>query len=95
MKNEMSRRDVLGVAAAILSPAMAAEAAPLKAPAGVDRVTVLTGKTHLRGWAGYGDPPRARRMGHDAQANVCGRYDISHVAEAYQHEYLVALGGHN
>jgi hypothetical protein len=61
MKNEMSRRDVLGVAAAILSPAMAAEATPLKAIAGVDRVTVLTGKTYLRGWAGYGDPPRARR----------------------------------
>ena len=26
--------------------------------AGVDRVLVLPGKTYLRGWAGYGEPPR-------------------------------------
>ena len=26
--------------------------------AGVDRVVVLPGKTYLRGWAGYGEPPR-------------------------------------
>ncbi len=77
MKNEMSRRDVLRVAGksavaasmapaiqtAILSPASAADATPLKAIAGVDRVTILTGKTYLRGWAGYGDPPRAERPG--------------------------------
>src|SRR4051812_8675829 len=26
--------------------------------AGIDRVVVLPGKTYLRGWAGYGEPPR-------------------------------------
>ena len=29
----------------------------LKGVAGIDRVTILPGKTYLRGWAGYGDPP--------------------------------------
>ena len=43
---------------AIVSCAMAAEDAPLSGVAGVDRVAVLPGKTYLRGWAGYGDPPR-------------------------------------
>ena len=42
---------------AIVSCAMAAEDAPLNGVAGIDRVTVLTGKTYLRGWAGYGNPP--------------------------------------
>jgi DUF1680 family protein len=32
--------------------------AALKSVAGIDRVTILPGKTYLRGWAGYGDPPR-------------------------------------
>jgi hypothetical protein len=36
--------------------------------AGVDRVVVLPGKTYLRGWAGYGDPPRPRPRGR-AQAD--------------------------
>ncbi len=27
--------------------------------AGVDRIAILPGKTYLRGWAGYGDPPRS------------------------------------
>jgi hypothetical protein len=31
--------------------------APLAGSAGVDRITILGGKTYLRGWAGYGDPP--------------------------------------
>src|SRR5829696_1856316 len=34
------------------------EAAPVNGIAGVDRVVVLPGKTYLRGWAGYGEPPR-------------------------------------
>src|SRR3954451_15621805 len=34
--------------------------------AGVDRVVVLTGKTYLHGWAGYGNPPRPHRRGPDA-----------------------------
>jgi DUF1680 family protein len=44
-----------------VSCAVSAEAAPLNATAGVDRVTILPGKTYLRGWAGYGDPPRSNR----------------------------------
>ncbi len=43
---------------AILSCAQGAETG-IKCVAGVDRVTVLPGKTYLRGWAGYGDPPRS------------------------------------
>lgn len=46
---------------AVQHVAMAADNAPLKAIAGVDRVTILPGKTYLRGWAGYGDPPRPDR----------------------------------
>ena len=47
----------------ILSDAKAApsalpSAAPVNGVAGVDRVVVLPGKTYLRGWAGYGEPPR-------------------------------------
>jgi DUF1680 family protein len=33
-------------------------AVPVNGVAGVDRVVVLPGQTHLRGWAGYGEPPR-------------------------------------
>ncbi len=33
-------------------------AAPLTAIAGVDRITLLPGKTYLNAWAGYGAPPR-------------------------------------
>jgi DUF1680 family protein len=52
---------------AIVSCAMAAEDAPLNGVAGVDRVAVLPGKTYLRGWAGYGDPPRPAVRGRGAQ----------------------------
>src|ERR1035441_757065 len=45
---------------AILSCASAAETG-LKGVAGIDRVTILPGKTYLRGWAGYGDPPRSNQ----------------------------------
>ncbi len=38
--------------------ATAAQAAPLTAIAGPDRVTVVTGRTYLNGYAGYGPPPR-------------------------------------
>jgi DUF1680 family protein len=69
----MTRRDLLGKAAkaaavapvlntAIVCCAMADEA-PLNTIAGVDRVTILPGKTYLRAWAGYGDPPRPQRPG--------------------------------
>ncbi|HEX5437594.1 MAG TPA: beta-L-arabinofuranosidase domain-containing protein, partial [Gemmatimonadaceae bacterium] len=40
---------------------------PVNDRAGVDRVVVMPGKTYLRGWAGYGEPPhpgrRRRRRG--------------------------------
>jgi hypothetical protein len=48
---------------AIVSCAMAQESPALKCQAGVDRVTVLTGKTYLRGWAGYGEPPQSNVPG--------------------------------
>src|SRR5262252_27762 len=48
---------------AVILPATADAAtvptsAPVNGVAGVDRVVVLPGKTYLRAWAGYGDPPR-------------------------------------
>ncbi|MDX2152809.1 MAG: glycoside hydrolase family 127 protein [Bryobacteraceae bacterium] len=73
MTRDVSRRDLfgtLGKAAsaaaaapalhtAIVSCAHAAEPV-LNAVAGADRVTILPGKTYLRGWAGYGERPRPR-----------------------------------
>ncbi|MEO8370792.1 MAG: beta-L-arabinofuranosidase domain-containing protein [Candidatus Solibacter sp.] len=50
--------------------AMADEPAPLNGIAGIDRVTVLPGKTYLRGWAGYGDPPRRQRPGRGPNGEV-------------------------
>ena len=71
-ESTMSRREVFAAVAktaasaalfpvlntAIVSCANAAGEAPLNAVAGVDRATVLPGKTYLRGWAGYGEAPR-------------------------------------
>jgi DUF1680 family protein len=69
--SDISRRDLFGVmgksaAAAAIAPALQtailfADETPLKAVAGPDRVTILSGKTYLHGWAGYGDPPHAER----------------------------------
>jgi len=42
---------------------VSAQAQPLNAVAGVDRVVMKTGKTYLNGWAGYGAPPRPGRQG--------------------------------
>jgi DUF1680 family protein len=83
-EHAISRRTMLGqvgkVAAtsALLTPILqtaifsdaeaAAPAAPVNGIAGVDRVVVLPGKTYLRGWAGYGDPPRPQPRGR-AQAD--------------------------
>jgi DUF1680 family protein len=47
----------------IVSGVIAGEAAPLNAIAGVDRVTVLPGKTYLMGWAGFGNEPERPMMG--------------------------------
>ena len=67
-KNRLTRRQLLGNAAmtpllgsAILSCANA-DTPPLTSLAGIDRVTILGGKTYLRGWAGYGDPPQSNRQ---------------------------------
>ncbi|HEY9229020.1 MAG TPA: beta-L-arabinofuranosidase domain-containing protein [Gemmatimonadaceae bacterium] len=73
-KSGISRREMLGqvgkvaassvLAAPILQAVIYSDAAaksvaaPVNGVAGVDRVVVLPGKTYLRGWAGYGDPPR-------------------------------------
>src|SRR5438105_2793543 len=73
MKRKMNRRELLGKAAAsvavtpLIQSALVCTAtaapAPLNGLAGVDRVTILPGKTYLRGWAGYGDAPRSNRPG--------------------------------
>src|ERR1017187_4872665 len=47
---------------AIVSCAMAADDGSLNAVAGGDRVCVLPGKTYLRGWTGYGEPPKPVRL---------------------------------
>ncbi|MGA3098285.1 MAG: beta-L-arabinofuranosidase domain-containing protein [Bryobacteraceae bacterium] len=52
---------------AVVSCAVAADEALLGGVAGIDRVTVLPGKTYLKGWAGYGDPPTPGR-GRGSQA---------------------------
>jgi DUF1680 family protein len=77
-KNHLSRREMFAAVgktaaasvvltplmeSAVVSNAMADETAPLNAIAGPDRVTVLPGKTYLRGWTGYGDPPHPVRRG--------------------------------
>ena len=69
----ITRRDALGtigkaavasvalphvLRAAILPAGEHIVSAPVNGVAGVDRVVVLPGKTYLRGWAGYGEPPR-------------------------------------
>ncbi|MFB3828326.1 MAG: glycoside hydrolase family 127 protein [Bryobacteraceae bacterium] len=54
-KTGISRREMLGAVAAC---AAASDQPPLRAVAGVDRIAVLPGRTYLRGWAGYGEPPR-------------------------------------
>src|SRR3954469_2757858 len=64
-KWEPTRRQIIAAATApilqtaIFSPLARAATTGLGSAAGVDRVTILPGKTYLRGWAGYGDPPPA------------------------------------
>src|SRR5215831_15357983 len=72
-KAGVTRRDALGtigkaaiasvalppVLRAAILPRAEARGAPVNGIAGVDRVVVLPGKTYLRGWAGYGEPPRS------------------------------------
>ena len=72
--SQLSRRELFGtvgkalvltplIGSAALSGADAAPSAPLTGIAGIDRVTVLGGKTYLRGWVGYGDQPQPGRGG--------------------------------
>ncbi len=73
-KTNLSRRDLFATAGKTMAAALAAPIIPaallnvaaatetgLNGVAGIDRVTILAGKTYLRGWAGYGDPPRPQR----------------------------------
>lgn len=73
-KTNLSRRDLFATAGKSMAAALAAPIIPaallnvaaatengLNGVAGIDRVTILSGKTYLRGWAGYGDPPRPQR----------------------------------
>ena len=68
----MTRRDMMkktgmvAVVSAVAGPSaeglsISAQALPLNAVAGVDRVVMKGGKTYLNGWAGYGEPPRRSR----------------------------------
>src|SRR5262245_35237374 len=78
MANKITRRELLqnaGKAAGFTVVAMpmlgtlgdvlsvSAQAQPLNAIAGIDRVVMKNGKTYLNGWAGYGAPPRPGRQG--------------------------------
>jgi DUF1680 family protein len=74
-KSNLSRREVLRnagktAAATVVAPMLQVAIVScsrrdpettLNAVAGGDRVAVPPGKTYLRGWAGYGQPPRPRR----------------------------------
>ena len=71
-KSQWSRRDLFGAAgkaalvapllrSAILASDVDGDTTPVNGIAGVDRITVLPGKTYLRGWVGYGDPPKPGR----------------------------------
>jgi DUF1680 family protein len=83
MKSTMTRRELLerfGTVAAmsvVAGPfagsladgfAVSAQALPLSAVAGVDRVVMSHGRTYLNAWAGYGEPPRRGRGGRGAAA---------------------------
>ena len=72
--SKLSRRELFGtvgkalvltpiIGSAAVSSANAAPGAALSGIAGIDRVTVLGGKTYLRGWVGYGDQPEPGRGG--------------------------------
>jgi len=65
-RDMMKRTGMVAVVSAVAGPlgdglTVAAEALPLNAIAGVDRVVMKGGKTYLNGWAGYGEPPRRAR----------------------------------
>src|ERR1041384_668072 len=67
MSDKLTRRQMTAAASVALSPlvqnsilsrALAQDIPQVSVVAGVDRSVVQGGKTYLRGWAGYGNPPR-------------------------------------
>lgn len=63
-ESKFTRRELIaGVTVAGAVAAVAQNQGILHGSAGVDRVTVRTGKTYLRGWAGYGEPPKTNVPG--------------------------------
>ncbi len=74
----LSRRRLLGtvgkaaatsaIAGPFLQTAILSGVETPNSVAGIDRVVILPGRTYLRGWAGYGDPPRPQRRGPGAPA---------------------------
>ena len=83
MKSTLTRRELLerfGAVAAVSVVAgpfagsladgfeVSAQALPLSAVAGVDRVVMSHGRTYLSAWAGYGEPPRRVRGARGAAA---------------------------
>lgn len=76
-KSTMTRRELLetmgtvAVVSVVATPlmegfALSAQALPLSAVAGVDRVVMNHGRTYLNAWVGYGEPPRRVRGGRGA-----------------------------
>jgi uncharacterized protein len=83
MKSSMTRRQLFEQVGAVAAMSLvarplagvfgdgfpvSAQALPLTAIAGVDRVVMKHGRTYLNGWAGYGEPPRRGRAGRGAAA---------------------------
>jgi len=62
-RSTLTRRQLLGATALtpLIPAALADETPALHAAAGPDRVVMTTGKTYLRGWTGYGNPPELSR----------------------------------
>jgi DUF1680 family protein len=93
----LTRREVLTAAgktaafALVASPVVSAfgselsihaQALPLAAVAGIDRVVMLKGKTYLSGWAGYGAPPRRGRAAGAGAGAGAGRGNAADAAAA-------------
>ncbi|MCS7315691.1 MAG: hypothetical protein NZ554_09470, partial [Bryobacteraceae bacterium] len=75
-----SRRELLGggLAAAAIGRA-AAQGEEIRVDAGVDRVTVMPGKTYLRGWVGHGHAPSTTRPHNGLRVTVSRAIEPSSV----------------
>jgi len=65
-RDMMRRTGMVAMVSAVAGPlsdslTVSAQALPLNAIAGVDRVVMKGGRTYLNGWAGYGEPVRRGR----------------------------------